>query len=254
MTHLASLNKYFVRYKWRLLLGLLFVSVSNYFAVASPVVVRNVLDQVQRNINIHDLITFNLSRSLVTGYIYGLVLWNGLLLLGLALMRGIFMFLMRQTLIVMSRHIEYDQKNEIFNHYQQLHTHFYKTHYTGDLMNRMAEDVSRVRMYTGPSIMYATNVLVLTVMCVWNMLHVNPMLTLYVMLPLPILAFSIYYVNRIIYKKSGKIQAQLSDLTTTAQESYSGIRVIKSFVQEKNMLGFLKTIRKNTGKAPSTLH
>ncbi len=240
MTHLASLNKYFVRYKWRLLLGLLFVSVSNYFAVASPVVVRNVLDQVQRNINIHDLITFNLSRSLVTGYIYGLVLWNGLLLLGLALMRGIFMFLMRQTLIVMSRHIEYDQKNEIFNHYQQLHTHFYKTHYTGDLMNRMAEDVSRVRMYTGPSIMYATNVLVLTVMCVWNMLHVNPMLTLYVMLPLPILAFSIYYVNRIIYKKSGKIQAQLSDLTTTAQESYSGIRVIKSFVQEKNMLGFFK--------------
>ncbi|HXS37690.1 MAG TPA: ABC transporter ATP-binding protein [Flavipsychrobacter sp.] len=240
MTHLTSLNKYFVRYKWRLLLGLIFVSVSNFFAVASPVVVRNVLDQVQKNINIHDLFTFNISRSLVTGYIYGLVLWNGLLLLGLALMRGVFMFMMRQTLIVMSRHIEYDQKNEIFNHYQQLHTHFYKTHYTGDLMNRMAEDVSRVRMYTGPSIMYATNVLVLTIMCVWNMVHVNPMLTLYVMLPLPILAFSIYYVNKIIYKKSGKIQAQLSDLTTTAQESYSGIRVIKSFVQEKNMLGYFK--------------
>ncbi len=146
--------------------------------------------------------------------------------------------MMRQTIIVMSRHIEYDQKNEIYNHYQQLDTHFYKAHFTGDLMNRISEDVSRVRMYTGPSIMYFTSVVFLAIFCIWDMLRVNVMLTLCVTAPLPILAFSIYMVNKIIFKKSGLIQAQLSLLTTTAQESYSGIRVIKSFVQEKNMMQF----------------
>ncbi len=238
MKNLGALNKYFIKYKWRLLLGLVFVSVSNIFAVVSPVVVRNVIDQVQQNIGNYRMLGGTAEQSVMQSYIFRLVLWNGLLLLGLALARGVFMFFMRQTIIVMSRLIEYDQKNEIFKHYQELHTQFYKTHFTGDLMNRMSEDVSRVRMYTGPSLMYSTNLLVLSGMCIWGMLRVNPMLTLYVVAPLPILAISIYLVNSIIFRKSEKIQAQLSGLTTTAQESYSGIRVIKSFVQERNMLGF----------------
>lgn len=235
MKNLASLNKYFVKYKWRLLLGIVFVATSNIFAVISPVVVRNVLDKVQASINTYHHSTFSKGME---SEIFRLVLWNGLLLLGLALARGVFMFFMRQTIIVMSRHIEYDQKNEIYQHYQQLNTQFFKKHFTGDLMNRISEDVSRVRMYTGPSLMYSINLIVLSIMCIWGMLRVNAQLTLYVVAPLPLLALSIYIVNSLIFRKSEKIQAQLSGLTTTAQESYSGIRVIKSFVQEKNMLRF----------------
>lgn len=247
MGHLASLNKYLFKYKWRLLAGLLFVTISNFFAAMPAGIIRDVLDQVQQRMK-----SGPLSDS-IQDEIVGFVLWQGLLLLGLALLRGIFMFFMRQTIIVMSRFIEYDQKNEIYNHYQELHTHFFKTHFTGDLMNRMSEDVSRVRMYTGPSIMYATNLLVLTIICVWNMLHVNRMLTLYVILPLPLLALSIYTVNKIIYRKSEHIQEQLSNLTTTAQETYSGIRVIKSFVQEKNMLGFFNNTSEKYRKSAINL-
>jgi ATP-binding cassette subfamily B protein len=163
---------------------------------------------------------------------------SGITILALALLRGFFMFLMRQTIIVMSRHIEFAQKNEIFKHYQQLDTHFYKTHNTGDLMSRISEDVSRVRMYVGPAVMYLINLAATIGFSVTYMLNENKELTLYVLIPLPFLAFTIYYVNTIINRKADKIQSLLSDLTTNAQESYSGIRVIKSFVQEKAMLGF----------------
>jgi len=238
MKHLAALNKYLLRYKWRLLLGMLFVSISNVFAVIPPVIIRNVIDRVQANITGYRLVADTMVAELFRSYIFNLVLQSGVILLALALARGIFMFFMRQTIIVMSRHIEYDLKNDIYNHYQELNTQFYKTRNTGDLMNRISEDVSRVRMYIGPAIMYTTNLVVLTIMCLWNMMRVSPMLTFYVILPLPFLALSIYLVNRIIFKKSEKIQSQLSDMTTIAQESYSGIRVIKSFVQEKAMMGF----------------
>ncbi len=164
----------------------------------------------------------------------------GVTILLLALLRGFFLFLMRQTIIVMSRHIEFDQKNEIYKHYQQLDTAFYKVHSTGDLMNRIAEDVSRVRMFTGPAIMYLSNLLAIISLSVFFMWNSDPELTLYVLAPLPILAITIYFVNNTINKKSEQIQESLSSLTTNAQESYSGIRVIKSFVQEKAMLGFFK--------------
>ena len=140
----------------------------------------------------------------------------------------------------MSRHIEYDQKNEVFQHYQQLDTAFYKTHSTGDLMSRIAEDVSRVRMFTGPAIMYLVNLVAVISFSLFFMFRRDAELTLYVLTPLPILAITIYYVNTVINKKSEHIQALLADLTTNAQESYSGIRVIKSYVQEKAMLGFFK--------------
>lgn len=162
----------------------------------------------------------------------------GVTLLVLALISGFFLFLMRQTIIVMSRHIEYDQKKEIYTHYQQLDTNFYKTHSTGDLMSRMAEDVSRVRMYTGPAMMYLANLLVTIGFSLFFMLKKDALLSFYVLTPLPILAITIYYVNTVIHKRSEHIQALLSNLTTNAQESYSGIRVIKSFVQEKAMLRF----------------
>ena len=228
MKNLGSLNKYFVKYRGRLVLGLLFVAISSKFAVMPGNVIRDILDEVQKMAAEH----FDRDR------IVAVVFRGGMYLLGLALLRGLFMFMMRQTIIVMSRHIEYDQKNEIYVQYQKLDTQFYKAHYTGDLMNRISEDVSRVRMYTGPSIMYFTSVVFLAAFCIWDMLRVDAMLTLCVLAPLPVLAFSIYMVNKIIFKKSGRIQAQLSTLTTTAQESYSGIRVIKSFVQEKNMMRF----------------
>ncbi len=228
MKNLGALNKYFLKYKLRLLLGLVFVAISSKFAVMPGNVIKDILDKVVQ------MVASNAGR----GEIIRLVFNGGILLLGLALLRGLFMFMMRQTIIVMSRHIEYDQKNEIYDHYQQLNTGFYKAHYTGDLMNRISEDVSRVRMYTGPSVMYFTSVVFLAFFCIWDMLRVNTMLTVCVIAPLPLLAFSIYTVNKIIFRKSGKIQSELSSLTTTAQESYSGIRVIKSFVQEQNMLRF----------------
>ncbi len=238
MRNLRSLNKYFVRHKWRLLAGLLFVAISNIFAVVTPAIVRNVLDEVQSNLGFYRLVSDTKIAPVYRDFVFQLVFWNGILLLVLALLRGVFMFFMRQTIIVMSRHIEYDQKSEIYAHYQSLPQNFFKTNATGDLMNRIAEDVSRVRSYTGPSIMYFTNMLVMTVMSIAGMLRVNAELTLYVITPLPLLAITMYKVNKIIFKKSGQIQNEQSKLTTVAQESYSGIRIIKAFVQEKTMIGF----------------
>ncbi len=188
----------------------------------------------------HDVITaFIVDQVQQTNYSFGtIVIIFSLIILLMAILRGVLMFFMRQTIIVMSRHIEYDQKNEIYQHYQTLDAGFFKTHSTGDLMNRITEDVSRVRMYTGPAIMYLINLVALIGFCVVNMYRQDPRLTMYVLIPLPLLAVTIYYVNTIINRKSEKIQGLLSDLTTNAQESYSGIRVIKSFVQEKAMMGF----------------
>ena len=236
MKKLASINQYFIKHKWRLISGIFFVAISNFFAVYSPKIVRNAIDFVQKEIPQYQSISDAAIKAKALDDIYLKVFQFGLWLLALALLRGLFMYLMRQTIIVMSRHIEYDQKKAIYNHYQELDTQFFKSHTTGDLMNRLSEDVSKVRMFTGPAIMYTVNLIVLTVMCVWGMLRVNPLLTLCVVIPLPILGISIYLVNKVIYKKSSKIQAQQSQLTTTAQEAFSGIRVIKSFVQENNIL------------------
>lgn len=156
----------------------------------------------------------------------------GLTIIGLALVSGLFMFLMRQTIIVMSRHIEYDQKNELYNHYQSLDISFFKKHSTGDLMNRITEDVGKVRMYTGPAIMYLVNTIVTVITVLVFMLSVNTELTLMVFLPLPILSIVIYKVSDLINKRSNKVQQELSNLTSHAQESFSAIRVIKAYAQE----------------------
>ncbi|HSZ34930.1 MAG TPA: ABC transporter transmembrane domain-containing protein, partial [Puia sp.] len=268
MRYLRAVNKYFWKYKWRLLLGLLFVFLSNYFRILAPQVTGYVVNSVQKELSLqaktrshvstaknsdlraqrnqksdtgnYDILVKKFIRKLNTSHrSFGQkVALSGITLLVLAIIGGIFMFFMRQTLIVMSRHIEFDQKNEIFQHYQQLDTAFYKTHSTGDLMSRMAEDVSRVRMYTGPAIMYLANLLATIGFSLYFMIHKDALLTLYVLAPLPILAVTIYMVNNLIHRRSERIQALLSNLTTNAQESYSGIRVIKSFVQESAMLRF----------------
>lgn len=249
LKHLSTLNKYFIRYRKRLLAGIFFISASNYFAVLAPQITGYVVSKVSAVLGNgaasakfareHDMLVnifIGWSEKNFSGSSF--IALASITILVLALLSGLFMFFMRQTVIVMSRHIEYDQKNEIFQHYQQLDANFYKTHNTGDLMNRISEDVSRVRMYTGPAIMYFINLLVRISLCTYFMVMKDPMLTLYVLAPLPLLAIIIYFVNTIINKKSERIQALLSDLTTNAQQSYSGIRVIKSYVQEKAMMLF----------------
>lgn len=249
LKHLKALNKYFWKYRVRFFVGMIFVMASNYFAVLAPQVTGYVINQVQQRLpNAKPIPEKPWHDPLVQWFVdvlepykshfLTLITICSITILVLAILRGVLMFFMRQTIIVMSRHIEFDQKNQVFNHYQKLDTNFYKTHSTGDLMNRITEDVSRVRMYTGPAIMYLINLVTLIGFCVVNMVRKDALLTVYVLAPLPILALTIYVVNTIIHKKSEKIQALLSDLTTNAQESYSGIRVIKSFVQEKAMLGF----------------
>ncbi|MEI7626844.1 MAG: ABC transporter ATP-binding protein [Bacteroidota bacterium] len=251
MKQLATINPFFWRYRNRFFIGIIFVIGANYFAVLAPQITGFVVNQVQLHLpGAKPVMSKPVQDWLVAGFIHwvennnfsfgSLVAFSSLTILLFAIIRGILMFFMRQTIIVMSRHIEFDQKNAIFKHYQQLDTNFYKTNSTGDLMNRMSEDVSRVRMYTGPAVMYLINLVALIGFSVVSMLRKDVMLTLYVLAPLPILAITIYLVNSIINKKSERIQSLLSDLTSNAQESYSGIRVIKSFVQEKAMLGFFK--------------
>ena len=250
MKELSALNVFFWKYRFRFFSGIVLVIATNYLAVLAPQITGYVVSLVQAKLpggkpvsSIHsDLIISFISRlSTQNGFSFAaLITFCSITILILAIIRSVFMFFMRQTIIVMSRHIEYDQKNQVYAHYQKLDPEFYKTHSTGDLMNRMSEDVSRVRMYTGPSLMYLINLISLIGFCLFNMFTKDIRLSLYVLAPLPILAVTIYLVNSIINRKSEEIQGQLSDLTTNAQESYSGIRVIKSFVQESAMLGFFK--------------
>lgn len=220
MKHLKVLNPYFLKYKWHFLGGLLFVSLSTIFGTYQGVIVRKGTNKILEIIN----------QGAPADS--GIFIQYGLTIIGLALVSGLFMFLMRQTIIVMSRHIEYDQKNEIYQHYQNLDTQFYKENTTGDLMNRISEDVSKVRMYTGPAIMYVANTLVTTITILIFMLQVNATLTLLVFLPLPILSFIIYKVSDLIGKQSTLVQQQLSGLTTQAQETFSAIRIIKAYARE----------------------
>jgi len=252
MKQLSSLNKYFWKYRHRFLLGMLFVILTNYFRILAPQITGYVVNTVVKVLDNNALNTKNLRdananydiivRAVINSFesqsFGNKILYAGIILIILAVISGLFMFLMRQTIIVMSRLIEYEQKNEIFSHYQKLDTQFYKTHSTGDLMNRISEDVSRVRMYTGPAIMYFINLAAVIGFSLFFMLKSDVKLSIVALSPLPILAIAIYFVNTIINKKSEKIQSLLSSLTSNAQESYSGIRVIKSFVQEKSMLRY----------------
>jgi ATP-binding cassette, subfamily B, multidrug efflux pump len=230
VSELASLNKYLFRYKWLILLGIACVVLSNLFAIYIPVFVRLGIDDalwISQNISL-------IENDLLYGAALKTVLGFGVAIFVASLLKGIFLFLMRQTLIVTSRNIEYDQKNEIFQKYERLSEEFYRNHYTGDLMSRISEDVSNVRMYIGPSIMYFANVLFSFIMIVAQMLMINTSLTIWVLLPLPFLSYSIYIVSKKINIGNKRIQEQLSLITTKAQETFAGIRIIKSFGAERH--------------------
>lgn len=232
MRELQSLNRYFIRYKWHLLSGVLFVTISNLFGIFPAQLTRNALDVVAANINTYRLVQdFAVQDEVYKSLLYNILLF-GVLVISMALAKGLFMFFMRQTIIVMSRRIEYDMKNEMYAHYQLLSQDFYNRNNTGDLMNRISEDVGRVRMYVGPAIMYTINMLVLFVLVVWAMYSVNARLATYVLIPLPLMSLLVYYVHDKINRRSEEVQARLSDLSTFIQEVFSGIRLIKSYARE----------------------
>ena len=230
MHSLKSINAYFIKYKWRLLMGALFVVLSTIFSIYQGVIVRDATNEIV------DLIANHKTVDSTKFIVFGLTL------LGLALTSGFFLFLMRQTIIVMSRHIEFDQKNELYNHYQTLDAAFYKNNSTGDLMNRISEDVGKVRMYTGPAIMYLINTFSTVVIVLAFMLKINWQLTLLVFAPLPFLSFVIYKVSDLINKRSTVVQQELSKLTSHAQETFSAIRVIKAYAREKHYINELETL------------
>ncbi len=235
MKHLAYLNKYFFQYKWRFLLGILFVGLANWFRVWQPQVIRQALDTVVAQVKHYKETGGIAAHPEAMSELSGKIAWFGLAVIGLALLMGLFMFFMRQSIIVMSRLIEYDMRKELFAHYEKLDTAFYKRNSTGDLMSRISEDVSKVRMYLGPTILYGLDLIFLFVLTISSMLRVSVHLTLWSLLPLPFLSISIYLVSNLINRKSEKIQQQLAQLTSTAQEVYSGIRVVKSYAQEDAM-------------------
>jgi len=227
MKELKYLNKYFVKYKYRLVFGILITVFSKILAIQVPSFIKNSLNIVE-----------DYNKGLVNDIseVKSVLIANILLIIGAALLSGFFTFLMRQTLIVMSRYIEFDLKNEIFKQYENLSLNFYKKNRTGDLMNRISEDVGKVRMYFGPAIMYSINMFVLFAVALTKMISIDVTLTLYTLLPLPILSISIYFLSKIINKRSTKVQEYLSKLTTLAQETFSGIHVIKAYTIEEQTI------------------
>ena len=227
MKALLHLNKYFWNYRFRLILGLIFIFISNIFGLYPPIYIGevfNIISDTLKEKSYSDNQVQSLIKNQLTYYVF--------LVLAFAMCKGLFMFFMRQTIIVMSRMIEYDLKNEIYNHYQKLSLSFYKRNKTGDLMNRISEDVSRVRMFLGPAILYSTNLIISIALIIPKMASISPKLTLYALSPLPILVIAIYKVSSVMNIKSEIVQKQLSKLSSISQETFSGIRVIKSYTQE----------------------
>ena len=220
MRELKRLNKFLIKYKGKLLLGLLITIISRVFSIVTPRLVGDSMTTIENYLSLSNISTDELKDVLF---------FNIVLIIGASLISGFFTFLMRQTIINVSRFIEFDVKNEIFSHYQSLDQIFYKKNRTGDLMNRISEDVSKVRMYYGPVLMYGTNAVVLFVIIIFYMYSVAPKLTIYSLIPLPILSVFIYRISNLINKKSTLVQESLSDLSTYSQESFSGISVLKSF-------------------------
>jgi ATP-binding cassette, subfamily B, multidrug efflux pump len=259
MKNLGYLNKYFWKYRGRLFMGFFFIVLANIFNVYAPIIVGDGIDFLAESISavnkmnagtqevtidnpkslqyFYDLFSIdNHSVALYKESYIGQIVWVGILLalgyLIFYLIKGVFLFYQRQTIIVMSRYIEYDLKNEIYDQYQKLDTSFYKKNRTGDIMNRISEDVNRVRMYLGPAVMYTINLIILVVMCIWVMWDIDSELTLYTLSPLPFMMLLIFYVSTIINRRTDRVQKQQSKLATMVQETMSGIRVLKAFNRE----------------------
>ena len=229
MKELSYLNKYLIKYKYYYFVGTLFILFSTVFAIIPATLIRETFNLLEGGYNEYSSGNVGAKDEIISDVIF----YASAIILA-ALVRGLFMYMMRQTIIVASRNIEYDLKNEVYYHYQTLPLQFYKNNNTGDLMNRISEDVSRVRMYLGPALMYGMNVTILMLMVIPFMFYINPTLAFYSIMPLPFLVVCIYFVQNIINKRSEQIQKSLSDLSTYVQETFSGIRLIKSFVREIN--------------------
>ena len=227
MKELNYLVKFFLKYKFRFILGIFFIFLSNIFGLYPPIFIGNSFDLIIEKFNSNEVI----SQSVKKEIIYNLLKYTLFVFL-FAVGKGFFMFLMRQTIIVMSRLIEFDIKNEIYNHYQSLNVDFYKKNRTGDIMNRVSEDVSKVRMFIGPAILYSSNLIISISLIIPVMYKINPKLTFYILSPLPILVFTIYKVSNLMNKRSEIVQRQLSVISNISQESFSGIKIIKSFNNE----------------------
>jgi ATP-binding cassette, subfamily B, multidrug efflux pump len=236
MKELRYLNKYLIKYKWYLILGTIFIIISNVFQIVPAQLVRLCIDLVVENLSIHQLLNgLDSKEKFFSVFAFSIFMYAALILV-MALLRGLFLYFVRQTIIVMSRHIEFDLKNEIFEHYQLLPLSFYRKNNTGDLMNRISEDVSRVRMYIGPAIMYGLQLLTLFIMLIPYMFWINAELSWYAISPLPLLSLSIFLVNNTIERRSEEIQKSQSRLSTFVQEAFSGIRVLKSFNRERDSI------------------
>jgi ATP-binding cassette subfamily B protein len=230
---LKYVNKYFLKYKWRFLIGLLITVFSKLLALQIPRIIRNSLNAVE---------DYQKGRITEITVVKEELLFNILIIIALTIVAGFFTFLMRQKIIVTSRLIEFDLKNEIYNQYQRLSLNFYKKNRTGDLMNRISEDVSKVRIYVGPAVMYSTNIVVLFIVGFTQMAKVNGTLTLYTLLPFPLLAISVFTLSKVIHKRSAIVQQYLSNLTTFNQEFFSGINVVKSYGIESTIIKDFDTI------------
>jgi ATP-binding cassette, subfamily B, multidrug efflux pump len=224
---LQYINKYLSKYKWRIIIGLLITILSKLLALQVPRIIGNSFNIVEEYLN-------NTVTDIV--FVKQELLKNVLIIIGVALLSGFFTFLMRQTIIVTSRLIEFDLKNEIYQQYQRLSLNFYKKNRTGDLMNRISEDVSKVRMYVGPAIMYTMNMIVLFAVGFTQMLQVDKQLTMYTLIPFPLLSISIFVLSKVIHKRSTVVQQYLSKLTTFNQEFFSGINVVKSYGIEQSII------------------
>ncbi|CAM1372563.1 ABC transporter [Tenacibaculum litopenaei] len=245
MKELQYLNKYFIKYKWRLLVGVVITVLSKLLALKIPVIIRDSLNVVEQYVQ---------GKTTDLPAVKQELLYNILWIVAVTLVAGFFTFLMRQTIIVMSRLIEFDLKNEIYQQYQRLSINFYKKNRTGDLMNRISEDVSKVRMYFGPAIMYSLNMIVLFIVGFTQMIQIDATLTMYTLLPFPILSISIFVLSREINKKSGVVQQYLSKLTTFNQEFFSGVNVVKSYAIEKEVIANFDNLADTSKEKNIALH
>ncbi|MFM7022159.1 MAG: ABC transporter ATP-binding protein [Flavobacteriales bacterium] len=236
MKSLAYLNQFILKYKFKMFWGILFIALSNWLSIYPAQIFRNVIDVVMESADL--LNNFNNTKfdSEIRDLFIDSALWFGIGLFIFAIARGVFVFFMRQTIIMMSRYIEYDIKNEIYNQYQKLDVSFYKNNNTGDIMNRISEDVSNVRMYLGPAIMYTINLIILFILVIFTMVNINLELSIYVLLPLPVLSILIYFVSRKMTRLSESVQGQLSVIYNKTQETFAGVRVVKAYTKEQQSI------------------
>jgi ATP-binding cassette subfamily B protein len=232
MGPLSRLNHFFWRYKYLFIPGLLFTMVSAAFQITVPMVVRKAVDSIPRFVRLYTLYDGTPAQADLYGFFFTALLLFGAGIVGLSLTSGLFMFLMRQTVVVASRHIEYDLRNALYDHLQQLSSTFYHEYSTGDVITRATDDIEKVRRYIGPAIMYVTRSLVMVMVAMSVMFVISPTLTLYALLPMPLLAISVFFMAQMVHHRSEKLQEQYSTLTSRVQEALSGIRVLKAYTRE----------------------